>query len=140
MTTTLASVRLPASAPAHYSARLARDLEDLRGAQSLRFQVFNLELHEGLEQSHASGLDQDPFDAVCDHLIVEHVPSANVVGTYRLQTGATAAANLGFTPRMVRDRGLIQTRAQERFYVDLLSAAEALRRQGKCLDVPNWTI
>lgn len=51
-----------------------------------------------------------------------------------------AAANLGFTPRMVRDRGLIQTRAQERFYVDLLSAAEALRRQGKCLDVPNWTI
>src|SRR5947208_3654161 len=44
--------------------------------------------NEGLEQSYATGRDQDPFDAVCDHLIVEHLPSANIVGTYRLQTGA----------------------------------------------------
>ena len=51
-----------------------------------------------------------------------------------------AAANLGFTPRMVRDRGLIHTPAQERFYATLLASAKALRREGKCLDVPNWTI
>jgi putative hemolysin len=94
--TTLDSVRLVVSSPAHYAVRLARGLEDIRAAQSLRFQVFNLELNEGLEHSYSTGLDADPFDAVCDHLIVEHLPSANVVGTYRLQTGDKAAANLGY--------------------------------------------
>jgi putative hemolysin len=58
--------------------------------------VFNLELHEGLAESHLTGLDKDPFDPVCDHLIVEHISSARVVGTYRLQTGRRAAENLGY--------------------------------------------
>ena len=96
MSTTLESIRLLVSSPAHYTTRLARNRGEVRAAQSLRFQVFNLELHEGLEQSYASGLDEDPFDAVCDHLIVEHLPSATIVGTYRLQSGRTAAANLGY--------------------------------------------
>ena len=96
MKTTLESIRLAVSSPAHYRTRLARHGEDVRAAQSLRFQVFNLELNEGLEQSYATGLDADPFDAVCDHLIVEHLPSANIVGTYRLQTGLSAAAQLGY--------------------------------------------
>lgn len=94
--TTLDTVRLLVSSPTHYATRLARSMDDLHAAQSLRFQVFNLELNEGLEQSYATGLDEDPFDAVCDHLIVEHLPSANVVGTYRLQTGRNAAAHRGF--------------------------------------------
>src|SRR5690349_1418857 len=94
--TTLETVRLVVSSPIHYVTRLARSKEDVRAAQSLRFQVFNLELNEGLEQSYATGLDEDPFDAVCDHLIVEHLPSANVVGTYRLQTGHNAAAYRGY--------------------------------------------
>ena len=96
MKTTLESVRLLASSPAHYAARLARNEAEVRAAQSLRFEVFNLELNEGLEQSYATGLDADPFDAVCDHLIVEHLPSATIVGTYRLQTGRQAAAHLGY--------------------------------------------
>ncbi len=96
MNTTLESIRLLVSSPAHYAARLARNRDEVRAAQSLRFQVFNLELNEGLEQSYATGLDEDPFDAVCDHLIVEHLPSANIVGTYRLQTGQNAAAHLGY--------------------------------------------
>ena len=94
--TTLETVRLVVSSPIHYATRLARSTEDVRAAQSLRFQVFNLELNEGLEQSYATGLDEDPFDAVCDHLIVEHLPSANVVGTYRLQTGRNAAEYRGY--------------------------------------------
>jgi len=96
MNTTLETVRLLVSSPAHYCTRLARNLDEVRAAQSLRFQVFNLELNEGLEQSYATGLDEDPFDAVCDHLIVEHLPSANVVGTYRLQTGHNARAYRGY--------------------------------------------
>ncbi len=93
---TIESVRLIVKAPTHYAARLARNPDEIRAAQSLRFEVFNLELHEGLEQSYATGLDTDPFDAVCDHLIVEHLPSQSIVGTYRLQTGANAAKNLGY--------------------------------------------
>jgi putative hemolysin len=93
---TLENVRSLAGAPAHYGARLARHAGEVRAAQTLRFEVFNLELNEGLAQSYASGFDEDPFDAVCDHLIVEHLPSQQIVGTYRLQTGATAAKNLGY--------------------------------------------
>lgn len=84
------------SAPGQYTVRLARHTADLRAAQLLRFQVFNLELNEGLAQSYETGLDADPFDAACDHLLVEHVSSGQIVGTYRLQTGNNAAKHLGY--------------------------------------------
>ena len=93
---TLESVRLLVSSPAQYSTRLANNSEQVRAAQALRFEVFNLELNEGLEQSHLTGLDADRFDPVCDHLIVEHLPSGQIVGTYRLQTGRNAAACFGY--------------------------------------------
>jgi len=79
-----------------YSIRLARSAAELEAAQALRFNVFNLELNEGLAESYETGLDIDAFDAVCDHLVVEHEASRCIVGTYRLQTGAMAAANLGY--------------------------------------------
>ena len=79
-----------------YVARLAQSAEEVRRAQRLRFEVFNLELGEGLAESYASGLDVDPFDEFCDHLIVEEVATEAIVGTYRLQTGQLAAANLGY--------------------------------------------
>jgi len=96
MSTTLDTVRLLVSAPTQYATRLARNAAEVRAAQVLRFEVFNLELNEGLASSHATGLDADPFDAVCDHLLVEHVPTGHIVGTYRLQTGSNAKANLGY--------------------------------------------
>jgi putative hemolysin len=68
----------------------------VRRAQQLRFEVFNLELGEGLAESYANGLDVDPFDEFCDHLIVEESATGEIVGTYRLQTGQLAAANLGY--------------------------------------------
>jgi putative hemolysin len=77
-------------------ARLARSADEVRCAQRLRFEVFNLELGEGLAESHAIGLDVDPFDEFCDHLIVQERGTDEVVGTYRLQTGQLAAANLGY--------------------------------------------
>jgi putative hemolysin len=36
------------------------------------------------------------FDAVCDHLLIRFTPTGAVVGTYRMQTGLTAARNLGY--------------------------------------------
>ena len=77
-------------------ARLARSEDEVRRAQRLRFEVFNLELGEGLAESYATGLDVDPFDEFCDHLIVEELATNEIVGTYRLQTGQLAAANLGY--------------------------------------------
>jgi putative hemolysin len=96
MNKTIESLRLLVNSPTHYATRLARNADEVRAAQALRYEVFNLELNEGLEQSHATGLDEDPFDAVCDHLIVEHLPTANIVGTYRLQSGLNAAAHRGY--------------------------------------------
>lgn len=80
----------------NYSVHVAKDPEEVRSAQVLRFQVFNLELNEGLQQSYATGMDCDEFDAVCDHLVVEETQSREVVGTYRLQTGGQAACNHGY--------------------------------------------
>jgi len=62
----------------------------------LRFRVFNIELGEGLESSYATGIDTDHFDAFCEHLLVEDKSSGCVVGTYRMQSGMTAAMNLGY--------------------------------------------
>lgn len=93
---TVAAARLLVSADSHYAIRLAQSDADLHAAQALRFEVFNLELGEGLAHSFSTGRDADPFDAVCDHLLVEHLPTNEVVGTYRLQTGRMAAANRGY--------------------------------------------
>lgn len=69
-----------------YVVRLARDAAEIEAALRLRFEVFNLELGEGLESSYITGLDEDRFDAVCHHLIVIDREADAVIGTYRLQT------------------------------------------------------
>jgi len=79
-----------------YHLRLASSEADRIAAFRLRFLVFNLELNEGLECAYVTGQDTDEFDGICDHLIVEHAVTGKIVGTYRLQTGATASANAGF--------------------------------------------
>jgi len=94
-TATIKASRLATGTDA-YAIRLATSGVEIQAAQALRFNVFNLELNEGLAESYTTGLDVDAFDAVCDHLLVEHVATGCIVGTYRLQTGAMAAANLGY--------------------------------------------
>ena len=79
-----------------YQARFVSDKTDLLAALRLRFEVFNLELNEGLESAFRTGHDVDEFDEVCDHLIVEHTATGRIVGTYRLQTGTTARNGAGF--------------------------------------------
>jgi putative hemolysin len=57
-------------------------------------------LGEGLESSYLTGLDTDQFDLFCEHLLVEDKqednPARRIVGTYRMQSGETAARNLGY--------------------------------------------
>ena len=83
-----------------YRLRMAETQDDRDAACRLRFKVFNIELGEGLESSYQTGLDADQFDLFCEHLLVEDKleadPARRVVGTYRMQSGATAARNLGY--------------------------------------------
>jgi len=79
-----------------FRVSLGQSPEDLIECQRLRYDVFNLELGEGLSTSDRSGLDIDPFDSFCDHLMVRDLESGKLVGTYRLQTGEVARKNLGY--------------------------------------------
>ncbi|MCS6873840.1 MAG: GNAT family N-acetyltransferase [Pyrinomonadaceae bacterium] len=69
-----------------YIVKFASTADEIDAALRLRFEVFNLELNEGLESSFLTGRDQDEFDSNCHHLIVIEKESGKVVGTYRLQT------------------------------------------------------
>lgn len=62
-------------------------------ALRLRYEVFNLELGEGLALSVVTGLDEDPFDSAMQHLVLVDLDSGEVVGTYRVQTMANAQAS-----------------------------------------------
>ncbi|MGA8086030.1 MAG: GNAT family N-acyltransferase [Terracidiphilus sp.] len=79
-----------------YRLRLAQGSDDREAACRLRFRVFNIELGEGLERSYETGIDCDHFDVFCEHLLVEDKTDGRVVGTYRMQSGSTAARNLGY--------------------------------------------
>jgi putative hemolysin len=79
-----------------FSVRLAQSPQELLDCQRLRYLVFNVELREGLSTSDRDGLDIDPFDPFCDHLMVRDLASGKLVGTYRLQTGRSARRNLGY--------------------------------------------
>jgi len=79
-----------------YRVTIAETLAEREAACRLRFKVFNIELGEGLDTSYATGMDTDDFDLFCDHLIVKDRNSRSIVGTYRMQTGMTAAQNLGY--------------------------------------------
>jgi putative hemolysin len=88
-----------------YRVRIAETLAEREAACRLRFKVFNIELGEGLQTSYRTGMDTDHFDLFCDQLIVEDRNSRSVVGTYRMQTGVTAAQNLGYYSEQEFDFG-----------------------------------
>ena len=68
---------------AGYTLGFAAGAGEMEEAQRLRFKVFAEEMGARLPH-HASGIDCDDFDAICEHLIVRHRPTGRVVGTYRL--------------------------------------------------------
>jgi len=80
---------------AAYRVGFASSERMVRQAQRLRYEVFNLELNEGLKASHATGLDVDQFDEQMTHLVLVEKATERIIGTYRLQTLDTALANKG---------------------------------------------
>jgi putative hemolysin len=93
---------LAASTPS-FRLSLAQSMADLTACQRLRYLVFNCELGEGLSHSAHSGLDRDPFDLICDHLMVHDAATHKLVGTYRMQTGYRAKGNLGYYSEQLFD-------------------------------------
>ncbi len=86
---------LPHTPADRYVAGFANSRRCVEAAQRLRFEVFNLELEEGLASSMAIGLDRDRYDEQMTHLVLIHRESGRVVGTYRLQTIQHALATGG---------------------------------------------
>ncbi len=79
--------------------RLAENQSEIEETLALRYQIFNLEMGEGLAESTLTGKDRDEFDQYCDHLIVldpEKPDGQRVVGTYRLLRRSVARAGIGF--------------------------------------------
>lgn len=72
-----------------------RSEADVRAAQKLRWRVFAEEMGARLV-SPEPGLDQDRFDALCDHLLVRDTRTNEVVGTYRIVNAAQAERAGGF--------------------------------------------
>lgn len=79
-----------------YDLRFAWSRADLEAVQSLRYRVFNEELGEGFATAVSLARDEDVRDAWFHHLMIVHRISGEVVGTYRVQTVAMAAARHGF--------------------------------------------
>jgi putative hemolysin len=83
--------------PFGFEVGWARDEDDVRAAQRLRYQVFVTELGARLTlpRGAPAGHDIDVFDAYCEHLLVRSTSTEDgepgeVVGTYRLLTPAAA--------------------------------------------------
>src|SRR5213080_3094799 len=87
-----------------YLARMARSADEVRAAQRLRFEVFNLELNEGLAESHFIGLDTTEcstrFSLVPDQrwfntVVVEHKAATQLVFNDGLADPAAARSREG---------------------------------------------
>lgn len=77
-----------------YTIRFASSDEDRERLYQLRYQVFHEEF--GVGSGNADGLDIDAYDEFSDHLIIEHGPTSQIIGTYRMQPYDKAIKHIGF--------------------------------------------
>jgi L-ornithine Nalpha-acyltransferase len=69
---------------AKYSIGIAQTEQEIDELHRLRYDVFNIELDEGIKENEEIKKDIDKFDAHCDHLIVKDNANNNIVATYRI--------------------------------------------------------
>lgn len=100
-----------------YAVCLAQTASDVREAQALRYEVFVEELGgRGPSVDHARGLESDPYDALCDHLLLRARASGAVIAVYRLLpqdrlTGTQSfysASEYDLTPLLTSGRRLLE--------------------------------
>jgi L-ornithine Nalpha-acyltransferase len=123
--------------------RLARNAAEIRRAQKLRYRVFYREMSAVPDaSSFLSRRDVDPFDAVCDHLlVVDHAAprlrkAPPVVGTYRLLRQEVADRQSGFYSAGEFDIDALVSRHSERRFLELgRSCVLAPYRNKRTLDL-----
>lgn len=80
--------------------RLARSFREIKAAQKLRYTIFYEEMSAKPDwRMRVAKRDIDPYDAVCDHLLVidhSRPRGKQIVGTYRLLRQEVAQAHSGF--------------------------------------------
>lgn len=86
---------LPGVRDTRYCVGYAASDPCLEAVLRLRYEVFNLELGEGLAESETTGLDKDEYDPQMTHLVLLDRGATRVLGTYRLQTAIHAQERLG---------------------------------------------
>jgi len=116
--------------------RLAHTFEEILNAQKLRYQIFYEEMHaEPNEQMRATKRDIDPYDEVCDHLLVidhDRADGEQVVGTYRLLRQEVAEVNKGFYSAGEFDLSPLMT---ERFRAQMGEGKQLLELGRSCVHV-----
>lgn len=110
-----------------FVVKIASTLEEMEAALRLRYEVFNLEMNEGLQSSHETGFDSDVYDTFCDHLIVVERRSGAVVGTYRLLPQSTAVRQIGFYSENEFDLSAFRTMNGEMLEVGRSCVAKPFR-------------
>jgi putative hemolysin len=103
--------------------RLARSGEEVKQAQRLRYRVFYEEMSAVANvRAMFSGRDRDPFDRICDHLLVLDHGSVNgpeIVGTYRLLRQEVAEKRKGFYSAGEFELAPLLARHPERVFLEL---------------------
>lgn len=74
---------------------IATTIDDIRASQALRYRVFAGELGAQLHGADP-GIDDDRFDAYCQHLLVRDTATGRVIGSTRLLLDGQAAKAGGF--------------------------------------------
>jgi len=93
-----------------FDVRLARDEDDVRAAQRLRYDVFVTEMGAA-PNDDGLPLERDAYDPYYDHLLLIDKASENqVVGAYRLMRDDMAAAGIGFYGAQEYDLGKLAGR------------------------------
>lgn len=72
---------MPTLTRGRYAARLAESDEAVRAAQRLRYSAFRAGTGAA---ERDDGRDEDPFDALCDHILVEDEATGELVCCFRL--------------------------------------------------------
>ena len=129
------------SSPANLTGRLAQNEDEIIQAQELRYRVF----YDGMgavASSHVAKTrrDVDPFDRVCDHLLVieneQDIKKAKVVGTYRLLRKAVASKNAGYYSANEFDLGALRNYGGE--HVELGRSCVDPEYRGKAIMQLLW--
>jgi putative hemolysin len=70
-----------------YQLKIAQSKSQVIECFRLRHEIFCKEM---AGRSTKSGLDYDEYDVFCDHLIIIHTPTKQIVGTYRMNYSGTS--------------------------------------------------